>query len=282
MPSRMAYSSATRLFRRLAAEEEQEASHRRSPSVAQRTITRRDFLRGAGAVAAGMAAAPVLGPLAVRSAPARDTRVIVIGAGVAGLRCAHRLRHSGITAQLYEAANRIGGRTFSVTDFFAVGRWPSTAASSFPRSTARPATWRAAWDCGWRSSTAGNCRAARRSTGSTKSSTPTAKRAPTGWSRGRRSRTSCTPHHGRRTSIPLRQRGRELDHISVPDWFDPGTSAQQPDPRRFRTALALRETDADERDQRVRRKSRNSARPEPLVPAGVESATLALAFAGDR
>ena len=50
MPPRMAYSPATRLFRRLAAEEEQETSHRRSPVVARRMVTRRVFLRGAGAM----------------------------------------------------------------------------------------------------------------------------------------------------------------------------------------------------------------------------------------
>ena len=49
MPPRMAYSPATRLFRRLAAEEEQ-PSDRRSPVVARRMVTRRVFLRGAGAM----------------------------------------------------------------------------------------------------------------------------------------------------------------------------------------------------------------------------------------
>jgi monoamine oxidase len=122
MPPRMAYSRATRLFRQLAAEEDQEPSRSRSPVAAQRMVTRRDFLRGAGAMAAGLAAAPVLGPLAASAARARDARVVVIGAGVAGLRCAHQLRQSGITAQVHEAADRIGGRTLSVTDFFADGQ----------------------------------------------------------------------------------------------------------------------------------------------------------------
>jgi monoamine oxidase len=87
-----------------------------------RAISRRDFLRNAGLVAAGMAAAPVLGPLAARAARSRDARVVIIGAGIAGIRCAHRLRQSGITAQVYDAADRIGGRTYSVTDFFADGQ----------------------------------------------------------------------------------------------------------------------------------------------------------------
>jgi monoamine oxidase len=121
MPSRMAYTPVTRRLRRQVAEDVVQTA-RRSPGDVPRTISRRDFLRNAGAVAAGMAAVPLLGPLAVRAARARDARVIVIGAGISGIRCAHRLRQSGITAQVYEAADRIGGRTFSVTDFFADGQ----------------------------------------------------------------------------------------------------------------------------------------------------------------
>jgi monoamine oxidase len=117
MPPRMSYSPATRLFRRLAAE-----ADRRELPEASRPITRRNFLRGSGALAAGVTAASMLGPMRVRAARARDARVVVIGAGVAGLRCAHQLRQAGITAQVYEAADRIGGRTFSVTDFFADGQ----------------------------------------------------------------------------------------------------------------------------------------------------------------
>jgi monoamine oxidase len=121
VPQRMAYSPLTRRLRRQVAEEEGQTA-RRSPGNGLRAISRRDFLRNAGALAAGMAAAPILGPLATHAARARDARVIVIGAGIAGIRCAHRLRQSGITAQVYEAADRIGGRTFSVTDFFADGQ----------------------------------------------------------------------------------------------------------------------------------------------------------------
>jgi monoamine oxidase len=121
VPQRMAHSPVTRRLRRQAAEEEGQTA-RRSPGNASRAISRRDFLRNAGVLAAGMTAAPMLAPLAVHAARERDARVVVIGAGIAGIRCAHRLRQSGITAQIYEAADRIGGRTFSVTDFFADGQ----------------------------------------------------------------------------------------------------------------------------------------------------------------
>ena len=123
MPSRMAYSSATRLFRRLAAEAERRAVTPPITGVARRTRSlAATSSAGPAHGGAGVAAASALGPVAVRAARARDARVVVIGAGVAGLRCAHQLRQSGITAQVYEAAGRIGGRTFSVTDFFADGQ----------------------------------------------------------------------------------------------------------------------------------------------------------------
>src|SRR4051812_15230013 len=37
-------------------------------------------------------------------------RVVVVGAGLAGLVCAHKLAQRGITCELYEGSDRIGGR----------------------------------------------------------------------------------------------------------------------------------------------------------------------------
>ena len=45
-------------------------------------------------------------------------RVIVVGAGLAGVHCAYRLRQAGIRATVYEADNRIGGRTFTTPPMF--------------------------------------------------------------------------------------------------------------------------------------------------------------------
>jgi monoamine oxidase len=228
MPPRMAYSPATRLFRRLAAEEEQEASNRRSPAVAQRPITRRDFLRGAGAVAAGLAAAPVLGPLAVRSAPARDTRVIVIGAGVAGLRCAHRLRHSGITAQLYEASNRIGGRTFSVTDFFADGQVAEHGGEFI--STEHSATRNLARSLGLRLEVANGGELPRgEEIYRIDDEFYTYAEASADWlvaSKAFKDERHAAPWPQNFDSFT--PRGRELDRMSVPDWFDPAHPLSNP------------------------------------------------------
>lgn len=42
-----------------------------------------------------------------------NTRVVIVGAGLAGMHCAYRLSQAGIRATVYDAANRVGGRTFT-------------------------------------------------------------------------------------------------------------------------------------------------------------------------
>jgi monoamine oxidase len=48
--------------------------------------------------------------------------VVIVGAGIAGLSCAWRLRQAGVRAHVYEAQERIGGRMFSLRDHFADGQ----------------------------------------------------------------------------------------------------------------------------------------------------------------
>jgi monoamine oxidase len=224
----MAYSPATRQFRRLSAEEEQEPSHRRSSAVAPRTITRRDFLRGAGAMAAGLAAAPVLGPLVARSARARDARVIVIGAGVAGLRCAHRLRHSGITAQVYDAADRIGGRTFSATDFFADGQVAEHGGEFI--STEHSATRNLARSLGLRLEVIdGGELPGGEEIYRIDDDFYTYAEASADWLVARKAfRDELHAAPWPQNFDSFTPRGRELDHISVPDWFDPAHPLSNP------------------------------------------------------
>src|SRR5262245_54581255 len=80
---------------------------------AARPITRRDFLKltaaGAGAFALGRAA-----PLFASG----DTRIVVVGAGLAGLTCAYRLRQAGHRATVYEASDRVGGRCWTLRGAF--------------------------------------------------------------------------------------------------------------------------------------------------------------------
>ena len=81
---------------------------------------RRKFLQGsAGASAALLLAA--CAPAAMK--PTReDDAVVIVGAGVAGLTCAYRLRQAGVAVRVYEAQDRIGGRMFSLPNHFADGQ----------------------------------------------------------------------------------------------------------------------------------------------------------------
>jgi monoamine oxidase len=77
-------------------------------------INRRSFL--SGAVAAGL-----LGSVGARAAvpfkPPNGKRVIVIGAGFAGLACAYELLHEGFHVDLLEARDRVGGRVITFRDW---------------------------------------------------------------------------------------------------------------------------------------------------------------------
>jgi len=48
--------------------------------------------------------------------------VVIVGAGMAGLHCAYRLKQSGVDARVFEAAPRVGGRMWSKRDGFADGQ----------------------------------------------------------------------------------------------------------------------------------------------------------------
>lgn len=227
MPPRMAYSPATRLFRRIAAENEERP--RGGPAdVARPAITRRDFLRGAGAAAAGVAAASAIGPLAVRAARARDARVVVIGAGVAGLRCAHRLRQSGITAQVFEAADRIGGRTYSVTDFFVDGQVAEHGGEFI--STEHNATRNLARSLGLRLEVInGGELPGGEEIYRIDGDFYTYAEASADWliaSKAFKDELHLAPWPQNFGSFT--QRGRELDQISVPEWFDPAHPLSNP------------------------------------------------------
>jgi monoamine oxidase len=84
----------------------------------ERDWSRREFLRAsagaAAAVSLGLAGRAVARP--VRGSP----RIAIVGAGLAGLVCADTLlRRYGLSATIYEAHDRIGGRCFSLRDLVA-------------------------------------------------------------------------------------------------------------------------------------------------------------------
>ena len=90
--------------------------------------TRRELLVGVGGLAAGaMLAGNPAAALALRvaRAPARP-RIAIVGAGLAGLRCAHTLwtqaPGSAVASTVYEAhPERAGGRCWTLRDFFSGG-----------------------------------------------------------------------------------------------------------------------------------------------------------------
>jgi monoamine oxidase len=51
--------------------------------------------------------------------PSMTPRIAVVGAGIAGLNAAHRLQDAGLACEIYEAADRVGGRMHSDTTTWA-------------------------------------------------------------------------------------------------------------------------------------------------------------------
>jgi monoamine oxidase len=96
-------------------------------------LSRRDLLKAGGLLGAGVALAActktgkAVDGLASASAPAsvptpHDARVVVVGAGLAGVSAAYQLSKAGVHVQLFEARDRLGGRCWSSRDGWADGQ----------------------------------------------------------------------------------------------------------------------------------------------------------------
>lgn len=84
-------------------------------------MKRRDFVVKLGVAALGSAAVPEFAACATSAARDRE-RVAIVGAGIAGLVTALRLRDAGIDAIVYESASRVGGRMHSERRYWAQGQ----------------------------------------------------------------------------------------------------------------------------------------------------------------
>jgi monoamine oxidase len=122
----MARTPLLRAFRRLA-EEHRTAERLGIPPSELRgqreeaALSRREFLRRAGATGAAVA---VAGPaaLAQRASAATAPRIAIVGGGIAGLNAALTLADKGVTATVYEASTRFGGRMHSDTGYWDDGQ----------------------------------------------------------------------------------------------------------------------------------------------------------------
>src|SRR3954469_1400579 len=99
----------------------QQAAARAAAEADDHATTRRTFLGRSGA----LAATALAGGLATRPAyagAAQQPRIVVIGAGLAGLIATYRLQQAGLSPQLFDAADRAGGRCWSIRGAFADGQ----------------------------------------------------------------------------------------------------------------------------------------------------------------
>ncbi len=112
----------TQLADAVSAAAEAHESGRPIDEVLETRITRRRFVRDAAAGAAVMAGATAFGRFPSPARGAAQPEIVVVGAGLAGLTCAYRLLQAGLNPQVYEASDRVGGRCWTLRDYFAGGQ----------------------------------------------------------------------------------------------------------------------------------------------------------------
>jgi monoamine oxidase len=87
----------------------------------ERPRSRREVLQGTAAAVAAGSVWSALG-CGSSSPPEHDEPIAIVGGGLAGLVCAHRLKQAGRRAIVHEASDRLGGRVWTIRDVFADGQ----------------------------------------------------------------------------------------------------------------------------------------------------------------
>src|SRR5438270_13019880 len=113
----MARTPLLRALQRLASEHAQASAKGISVEEVRRLrrdeISRRDFLKGAGAIAAGLTLTGTLAGRALVAHASSPPRIAIIGGGISGLNAALTLQDAGYGSTIYEALSRVGGGTHS-------------------------------------------------------------------------------------------------------------------------------------------------------------------------
>jgi monoamine oxidase len=87
--------------------------------VVEGRTTRRELVKRTAAAGAAVAGASTMGRFAKAAYGAGSAvRIAVVGAGLAGLTCAYRLKQAGLTADIFEASDHVGGRCRTDTTTF--------------------------------------------------------------------------------------------------------------------------------------------------------------------
>jgi monoamine oxidase len=87
-----------------------------------RKTTRRELLRDAGALSAAALGVAAFGRFSPAARATSPQRIVVVGAGLAGLTAAYRLKQAGYSAAIHEASDRVGGRCWTIRGAFANGQ----------------------------------------------------------------------------------------------------------------------------------------------------------------